>query len=136
MGLASGLEAQRLTVLFNRNNHPQNRNVKSSFSSNEPRRCGVCCAWHRIVMERFVSPDAATQQLHNLFLEKIGIPLETWLSGEFCTPKRLTGIHYPQCRMAIVNDLSPLVRERSCIRYPAKNLYCRSTAFPSRQQQH
>ncbi|EUB54052.1 hypothetical protein EGR_11090 [Echinococcus granulosus] len=48
--------------------------------------------------------------------------MATWLSGEFCTPKRLTGIHYPQCRMAMVNDPSPLVSNCSSVCFLAKNL--------------
>nr|CDS23300.1 hypothetical protein EgrG_002037900 [Echinococcus granulosus] len=46
----------------------------NSISSNEPHRCGVCRAWCRIVTERFVNPDAVMQHLHDLFLEKTGIP--------------------------------------------------------------
>nr|CDS22304.1 hypothetical protein EgrG_002028700 [Echinococcus granulosus] len=50
--------------------------------------------------------------------------METLLSDEFCRAERLTGIHCPQCRMAMVNDPSPLVSSRSSVCCLAKNLSC------------
>nr|CDS25121.1 poly (ADP ribose) polymerase [Echinococcus granulosus] len=61
-------------LLFNRNGHSQGRNVKESISGDELRRHWVRRAWGRIITEGFVSLYSVRQQLHDLFLEKTGIP--------------------------------------------------------------